>query len=191
MYQISPLSVTREILAFVKKAEPVDKVDRLSRTCKHVLEGLQPAASHSLCSHACGLSSVFSDAHVAGKNRFHFLPSSADDGTLRGSCTRSDAFALFRQAEAPGCRVAAGRLSARLVFRAGTKPGRVRLQIHDDAGIEDVVGVKGALDVAHDLQHMGGSRGPAFLKKGLCRRNQPPFPRLLSFERPGRPAQWN
>ena len=39
----------------------------------------------------------FSDAHVAGKNRFHVLPSSADDGTLRGSCTRSDAFALFRQ----------------------------------------------------------------------------------------------
>ena len=24
--------------------EPVDKVDRLSRTCKHVLEGLQAAA---------------------------------------------------------------------------------------------------------------------------------------------------
>ena len=41
----------------------------------------------------------FSDAHVAGKNRFHVLPSSADDGTLRGSCTRSDAFALFRQTE--------------------------------------------------------------------------------------------
>ena len=126
--------------------EPVDKVDRLSRTCKHVLEGLQPAASHfvgaksallrfrlaaktplrslapplpnkpaslgfvwvPIDSHACGLSSVFSDAHVAGKNRFHFLPSSADDGTLRGSCTRSDAFALFRQAGASS-PCAAGR----------------------------------------------------------------------------------
>lgn len=78
-------------------SEPVDKVDRLSRTCKHVLEGMQPAASHSLCSHACRLSSVFSDAHVAGKNRFHFFPSSADDGTLRGSCIISDVFTLFRQ----------------------------------------------------------------------------------------------
>ena len=88
----------------LRALEPVDKVDRLSRTCKHVLEGLQPAASHSLCSHACRLSSVFSEAHVPGKNRFYFIPSSADDGTLRGSCTKSEAFLLFRQAEAPGDR---------------------------------------------------------------------------------------
>src|SRR5699024_4731751 len=77
--------------------EPVDKVNRLSRTCTHVLEGMQPAASHSLCSHACGLSSVFSDAHVAGKNRLDLIPSPAGDGTLRGSCTTSDTVAPFWQ----------------------------------------------------------------------------------------------
>ena len=50
-------------------------------------------------SHVCGLSRVFSDAHVAGKNKFDLIPSSSDDGTLRGSCTRFQAFLLFRQAE--------------------------------------------------------------------------------------------
>ena len=40
-------------------------------------------------SHACGLSRVFSEAHVPGKNRLNLIPSSADDGTLRGSCTKS------------------------------------------------------------------------------------------------------
>ena len=31
----------------------------------------------------------FSEAHVPGKNRLNLIPSSADDGTLRGSCTKS------------------------------------------------------------------------------------------------------
>ncbi len=60
---------------------------------------MQAAASHSLRSHVCGLSSVFSEAHVPGKNRLYLIPSSADDGTLRGSCTKSDVYALFRQPE--------------------------------------------------------------------------------------------
>ena len=68
--------------------EPVDKVDRLSQKCKHFFEELQAAASHSLRSHVCGLSRVFSDAHVAGKTDWHFIPSSSDDGTLRGSYTK-------------------------------------------------------------------------------------------------------
>ena len=49
--------------------------------------------------HACGLRSVFSEAHVPGKNRFNLIPSSADDGTLRGSCRKSSAYVLFRQPE--------------------------------------------------------------------------------------------
>ena len=57
---------------------------RLSQKCKHFFEEMQPAASHSLRSHACRLSSIFSKAHVLGKNKFHLIPSSADDGTLRG-----------------------------------------------------------------------------------------------------------
>ena len=81
--------------------EPVDKVDRLSQKCKHFFEEMQAAASHSLRSHVCGLSRVFSDAHVAVKNRSDLIPSSADDGTLRGSCRKSCAWVLFRQAEVP------------------------------------------------------------------------------------------
>ena len=34
------------------------------------------------------------------KKQFDLIPSSSDDGTLRGSCTRFQAFLLFRQAEA-------------------------------------------------------------------------------------------
>lgn len=49
--------------------------------------------------HTCGLSSIFSKAHVLGKNKFHLIPSSADDETLRGSRTKSEAFPLFRQAD--------------------------------------------------------------------------------------------
>ncbi|MCC2259754.1 hypothetical protein AAAT94_00450, partial [Intestinimonas aquisgranensis] len=76
-------------------AEPVDFVDRLSQKCKHFFEGMQPAASHSLRSHACRLKRVFSEAHVPGKNGLNFIPSSADDGTLRGSCQKSSAYVLF------------------------------------------------------------------------------------------------
>ena len=47
-------------------------------------------------SHVCGLSSVFSEAHVPGKNRSNLIPSSADDGTLRGSYTKSEAFLSVR-----------------------------------------------------------------------------------------------
>ena len=50
-------------------------------------------------SHACSLRSVFPEAHVPGKNRLDLIPSSADDGTLRGSFTKPEAFLLFRQAE--------------------------------------------------------------------------------------------
>ena len=49
-----------------------DMGDRRSRACRHALEGPQPAASHSLRSHACRLSSVFSEAHVPGKNKTSF-----------------------------------------------------------------------------------------------------------------------
>ena len=52
--------------------EAVDKVDSLSQKCKHFFEEMQAAASHGAAflaaPHVCGLSSVFSDAHVAGKN---------------------------------------------------------------------------------------------------------------------------
>ena len=51
-------------------------------------------------SHACRPRSVFSEAHVPGKNKLNLIPSSADDGTLRGSCTKFGAFLLFRQAAA-------------------------------------------------------------------------------------------
>ena len=56
--------------------EAVDKVDSLSQKCKHFFEEMQAAASHGAAflaaPHVCGLSSVFSDAHVAGKNNsFH------------------------------------------------------------------------------------------------------------------------
>ena len=50
-------------------------------------------------SHACRPRSVFSEAHVPGKNKFNLIPSSADDGTLRGSCTKFGAFLLFRPAD--------------------------------------------------------------------------------------------
>ena len=52
--------------------EAVDKVDSLSQKCKHFFEEMQAAASHGAAfpaaPHVCGLSSVFFDAHVAGKN---------------------------------------------------------------------------------------------------------------------------
>ena len=52
--------------------EAVDKVDSLSQKCKHFFEEMQAAASHGAAflaaPHVCGLSRVFSDAHVAGKN---------------------------------------------------------------------------------------------------------------------------
>ncbi|MCC2259749.1 hypothetical protein LKD74_17525, partial [Intestinimonas sp. CLA-AA-H199] len=79
----------------------------LSQKCKHFFEGMQAAAAHGaaegIAPHVCGLSSVFSDAHVAGKNRFDLIPSSADVGTLRGSCTKSKTFLLFRQAAVRSC----------------------------------------------------------------------------------------
>ena len=49
--------------------EADDYVDSLSQKCKHFFEEMQAAASHSLRSHVCGLSSVFSESHVPGKNR--------------------------------------------------------------------------------------------------------------------------
>ena len=53
--------------------EAVDFVVSLSQKCKYFFEEMQAAASHGAAEHAaphvCGLSSVFSDAHVAGKNR--------------------------------------------------------------------------------------------------------------------------
>ena len=54
--------------------EPVDKVDRLSQKCKQFFEGMQAAAAHGAAEetapHVCGLSSVFSAAHVAEKTDF-------------------------------------------------------------------------------------------------------------------------
>ncbi|MBS1402953.1 MAG: hypothetical protein HPZ79_08230 [Oscillospiraceae bacterium] len=44
---------------------------------------MQPAAAHALRSHVCGLSSIFSTAHVAGKNHWISFRRSGGE-TLRG-----------------------------------------------------------------------------------------------------------
>ena len=77
-------------------------------------------------SHACRLSRVFSEAHVPGKNRLNLIPSSADDGTLRGSCTKSEVFLLFRQAERSTCFAGASfALSGHFRFRTRLGPHTV------------------------------------------------------------------
>ena len=54
-----------------------------------MLKELQPAARKACPPkaakpHTCGLRSVFPEAHVPGKNRFHLIPPPAGGGTLRG-----------------------------------------------------------------------------------------------------------
>jgi hypothetical protein len=39
----------------------------------HFFDGMRPAAAHSLRSHVCGPSRVFSDVHAAEKNEFDFF----------------------------------------------------------------------------------------------------------------------
>ena len=52
----------------------VEKLRHASQKCKHFFEGMQAAARTRFRSHTCGLGSVFSDVHAAGK---HDLTSSA------------------------------------------------------------------------------------------------------------------
>ena len=41
---------------------------KISQKCKHFFEKDAVRRAHSLRSHTCGLRSVFSEAHVPGKN---------------------------------------------------------------------------------------------------------------------------
>ena len=46
----------------------VGKLRHASQKCKHFFEGMQAAARTRFRSHTCGLGSVFSDVHAAGKH---------------------------------------------------------------------------------------------------------------------------
>ena len=46
----------------------VEKLRHASQKCKHFFEGMQAAARTRFRSHTCGLGSVFSDVHAAGKH---------------------------------------------------------------------------------------------------------------------------
>ena len=48
--------------------QPVEKLRHASQKCKHFFEGMQAAARTRFRSHTCGLGSVFSDVHAAGKH---------------------------------------------------------------------------------------------------------------------------
>ena len=60
--------------------------------------------AHSRCSHTCGLKVFSRGACPREKRDFNFIPSSADDGTLRGSCVQISKTGLFRQAEATSAK---------------------------------------------------------------------------------------
>ena len=46
----------------------VEKLRHASQKCRHFFEGMQAAARTRFRSHTCGLGSVFSDVHAAGKH---------------------------------------------------------------------------------------------------------------------------
>ena len=50
-------------------------------------------------SHTCGLGSVFSDVHAAGKHDLTLFRRLRDGGTLRGSCSINRRNILYRQSE--------------------------------------------------------------------------------------------
>ena len=105
-----------------RSCEAVDKVDSLSQKCKHFFKGVQAAARiiwpKGQMPHSRPEQSFFRGRSVKKMCRWHIfcvgratmLPgsgpsprkkqidlilSSADDGTLRGSCTKSEAVPLF------------------------------------------------------------------------------------------------
>ncbi|MCI7474153.1 MAG: hypothetical protein MSB10_10860, partial [Clostridiales bacterium] len=86
----------------------VEKARHASQKCKHFFEGMQPAASHAQSAHACGLGSVFSKAHVLGKNSFLLCfaacgrQNSAEGFSLvQEHIPLLHQFRLFRQTEGP------------------------------------------------------------------------------------------
>ena len=46
----------------------VERLRHVSQKCRHFFEGMQAAARTRFRSHTCGLGSVFSDVHAAGKH---------------------------------------------------------------------------------------------------------------------------
>ena len=79
------------------KFEDVDKVDTLSQKCKHFFDSCSLVHARTAFVALTSLIREKSDAHVVTFFKFHLIPFSNDNGTLRGSCIMQLTKLLFQQ----------------------------------------------------------------------------------------------